>query len=103
MDPRSLVPLAGRILVTPPKFPANRDGDLIALPDNSRRRDFGLICQILKIGPDTYCPGVEEGDWVFIPEFAGIPLADTAGKLPFEVVGAGDLIAKAEDPAYFGV
>lgn len=103
----SLVPLPGRLIVEEPFAlrARKRTTGGIYLPDQSERsrRAAGMLTRVLRTARDVsenFAPeGVEPGAWVFIPEFAGVPLYSPDGPTGYWVIAAGDIIAVLDEAA----
>lgn len=100
----TIVPLPGRLIVDEPRAVRQRvrsSGGLY-LPEHSERtrRPRGLIARILRCAPDVAATfadeGVAVGAYVFIPEYAGVPLYATTGPTGYWVISAGEVIAVVE-------
>jgi hypothetical protein len=89
-------PRPGRIIVSKPEISAYHGGRLLnsglMVPEVARSvmKEFGLICTVLKVGPDVD-PEVQAGAAAVIPEYAGMPMY-LGRETPYWILGEQEIM-----------
>ena len=96
----NLRPTTGKLVVTKP-IPLEEAGERqlpggLLAPSRAdiHRRQYGVVCEVLKVAGDVY--SVQPGQRVIVGEFAGTPIHAEGIEQPFWLIGEGHIIAVVE-------